>query len=145
MKKNIFLLVKIVLLSKYWSDAAKPCGWIHSIWGGGRREELPQATVTYKTMMSKIGMYCTFSWDAGTKTRSFEQSPLNLLNSLSLLQGYWLGLLQQQMKAAGEKQLLRQLCWHYWLCKRGGRGGRAVQDLSAFCLLSFLTPHFKNT
>lgn len=101
--ENIFVRVKIVLLSKYWSDAAKPCGWIHCIWGGGWRKKLPQSTVPYKTMTSKIGTHCTFSWDAGTKKRSFEQSPLNLLNSLSLLQGYWLGPLQLQMKSAGEE------------------------------------------
>lgn len=71
MKTNIFVLVQIVLLSKYWSDAAKPRGWIHSIWGGGRREELPQATVTYKTMMSKIGMYWYFQLGCWYKKEEF--------------------------------------------------------------------------
>lgn len=66
-----FFLVQIVLLSKYWSDAAKPRGWIHSIWGGGRREELPQATVTYKTMMSKIGMYWYFQLGCWYKKEEF--------------------------------------------------------------------------
>lgn len=34
---------------------------------GGKK--LPQATVTYTTVMSKVGRHCTFSWDADKNKR----------------------------------------------------------------------------
>lgn len=71
-KGNIFVIVKIVLLSKYWSDLAKSCSWLHCTWGGERRKKLPQASITYKSMMSKIGSHCTCSWDTGIKKEEFR-------------------------------------------------------------------------
>lgn len=106
MGENIFVLVKIVLLSKYWSGAAKPHGSIHCIWKWGKEKTASGYCNLYKyDEQNSHAQY--FQLGCWYKRSSFEQSPSNPLNFLFLLQDYWLDSLWLQVCS-----LALQTCWH---------------------------------